>query len=104
MRGDGSTHDSDAYARLSIQSGRTSEARACALVEPFLAEREPWLRRHVARHAAATARIAAAGPVRDGALLRYRGEPHRVCVVAGSPGARPAVDGTTAARATSRDD
>ena len=64
---------------------RTPESRARALVEPFLAERETWLRRHVARHAAAAAGIAAAGPVRDGSLLRYRGEPHRVRVLAGSP-------------------
>ena len=67
---------------------RVSEARARALIEPFLAAREAWLRRHVTRHAAAAARIAAAGPVRDGAWLRYRGEPHRVRVVAGSPGSR----------------
>jgi predicted metal-dependent hydrolase len=67
---------------------RTSEARARALVEPCLSEREAWLRRHVARHAAAAAASAAAGPVRDGALLRYRGEPHRVRVVAGVPGSR----------------
>jgi len=67
---------------------RTSEGRARALVEPFLAEREAWLRRHVARHAAAVAALAAAGPVRDGALVRYWGELHRVRVVAGAPGSR----------------
>ena len=67
---------------------RTSEARARALVEPFLAQRETWLRRHVARQAAASAGIVAAGPVRDGSLLRYRGEPHRVRVVPGSMGSR----------------
>ena len=67
---------------------RTSEGRARALVEPFLAEREAWLRRHVARHAAAAAAHAAAGPVRDGSLLRYRGESHRVRLVAGAPGSR----------------
>ena len=71
-----------------VPGARTPEARARALVEPFLAERETWLRRHVARQAAAAAGIAAAGPVRDGSLLRYRGEPHRVRVVAGSPGSR----------------
>jgi predicted metal-dependent hydrolase len=71
-----------------VPSVRVSEARARALVEPFLAEREAWLRRHVAHHASAAAEIAAAGPIRDGSLLRYRGEPHRVCVVAGSPGSR----------------
>ena len=67
---------------------RTPEGRARALVEPFLAEREGWLRRHLARHAATAAGLAAAGPLRDGSLLRYRGEPHRVRVLAGSPGSR----------------
>ena len=67
---------------------RTSEARARALVEPFLAEREQWLRRHLARQAAAASLVAAAGPVRDGSLLRYLGEPHRVRVAAGPPGSR----------------
>lgn len=67
---------------------RTPEARARSLVEPFLAEREVWLRRHMARQAATAAGRAALGPVRDGALLLYRGEPHRVRVAAGSPGSR----------------
>ncbi len=67
---------------------RTSEPRARALVEPFLARREAWLRGHLARQAAIAQRLGAAGPLRDGSLLRYRGEPHRVRVVAGSPGAR----------------
>ncbi len=67
---------------------RISEARARALVEPFLAGREAWLRRHMAHQAAVAHRLAAAGPVRDGSLLRYRGEPHRVRTVVGSPGSR----------------
>jgi predicted metal-dependent hydrolase len=67
---------------------RTSESRARSLVEPFLAEREAWLRRHLARHAATAAQLAAIGPIRDGSLLRYRGELHRVHVVAGSPNSR----------------
>ncbi len=71
-----------------VPGARISEARARAVVEPFLAQRETWLRRHVARHAAAGALIAAAGPVRDGALLRYLGEPHRVRVVASTQGSR----------------
>ena len=58
-----------------VPGARIAEPRARALVEPFLAQREVWLRRHL-------------GPMRDGALLRYRGEPHRVRVVAGSPGSR----------------
>jgi predicted metal-dependent hydrolase len=71
-----------------VPGARTSEARARALVEPFLAEREQWLRRHLARQAAAAAKVAAAGPVRDGSLLRYLGELHRVRVATGPPGSR----------------
>ena len=67
---------------------RTSEARARALVEPFLAAREPWLRRHLERHAAAAAALAAAGPLRDGSTIRYRGELHRVRVVASARAGR----------------
>ena len=67
---------------------RTAELRARSLVEPFLAEREAWLWRHVARHAAAAAELAAAGPLRDGSFLRYRGERHRIRVVAGAPSSR----------------
>jgi hypothetical protein len=67
---------------------RTGEASARALVEPFLAERETWIRRHLARQEALAARAATIGEARDGALLRYRGQPHRVRVVAGSPGRR----------------
>jgi predicted metal-dependent hydrolase len=67
---------------------RTSETRARALVEPFLAAREAWLHGHLARHAAAAAELAAAGPVRDGSVLRYRGELHRVHVMAGTPTSR----------------
>jgi predicted metal-dependent hydrolase len=71
-----------------VPGARIAEPRARALVEPFLAQREVWLRRHLARQAAVADRLAAVGPMRDGALLRYRGEPHRVRVVAGSPGSR----------------
>ena len=67
---------------------RTSETRARALVEPFLGAREVWLRGHLARHAATAAELAAIGPIHDGSLLRYRGELHRVHVVAGSPSSR----------------
>lgn len=78
------TIDSRRGVIATVPGIRMAEARARALVEPFLAEREAWLRRHLARHAASAARLAAAGPVRDGSVLRYRGEPHRVRVVAGS--------------------
>jgi len=66
----------------------TDEAAARGLAERFLAEREAWLRRHLAGQAAEARRVEAAGPIRDGSLVLYRGEPHRIVVVAGSPGSR----------------
>ncbi|HSW41911.1 MAG TPA: SprT family zinc-dependent metalloprotease [Patescibacteria group bacterium] len=67
---------------------RTREAAARGLVEPFLVEREVWIRRHLTRQAATAERVASAGEVRDGALLRYRGHAHRVRVAAGTSGGR----------------
>ena len=67
---------------------RTGESAARALVEPFLAEREAWIRRHLDRQEAVAQRVAAAGEVRDGSLLRYRGESHRVRVADRPPGRR----------------
>jgi predicted metal-dependent hydrolase len=61
---------------------------ARALVEPFLAGREPWIRRHLARQAAAADRARAGGPPGDGATLLYRGLPNRIRVEAGRPGRR----------------
>ncbi len=67
---------------------RMREAAARGLVEPFLAERESWIRRHLSRQAARAGAAVAAGDLGEGSLLRYRGEPHRVRVVAGTPGSR----------------
>jgi predicted metal-dependent hydrolase len=53
-----------------------------AAVERFLSERERWLRRHLARHARDRARVAARGDLGDGALVPYRGELHRIRVIA----------------------
>lgn len=71
-----------------VPGARTGEAAARALVEPFLAEREAWVRRHLARQQAAVERAGAGGPLADGGTLRYRGTAHRVRVVAGRPGSR----------------
>ena len=67
---------------------RVGESAARSLAEPFLAEREPWIRRHLARQASTAERLAAAGEVRDGGVLLYRGQPHRIRVVAGAPHSR----------------
>jgi predicted metal-dependent hydrolase len=71
-------------------------------VERFLVEREAWLRRHLDRQARERASVSARGPLGDGALVPYRGELHRVRVVAAPGGGRrtsvtrePAADGPT---------
>ncbi len=57
-------------------------------IHSFLAEREGWLRRHLARQAEAVARVAAQGGVEDGAVAIYLGLPHRLRVVPARPGRR----------------
>jgi predicted metal-dependent hydrolase len=68
-----------------------SQAEAERLAQSFLAEREAWLRRHLERQARQQAALAAFGRARDGGLLRYRGEPHRIRVVAGRDRGRTSV-------------
>lgn len=54
----------------------------------FLAEREHWLRRHLARQERDRERLAERGPIGDGARVRFRGELHRLRVVDSPNGAR----------------
>lgn len=53
------------------------------LAESFIAERETWLRRHLDRQSRQREALAALGPLRDGGPFRFRGETHRLRVVAG---------------------
>ena len=53
--------------------------------QEFLAEREPWVRRHLAQQARDRATLAARGGLRDGATIRYRGDLHRLRVVPRDP-------------------
>jgi predicted metal-dependent hydrolase len=57
-------------------------------VRSFLAEREPWLRRHLAVQARDRAELAARGGLRDGATIRFRGDLHRLRLVPARPGLR----------------
>ena len=57
-------------------------------VETFLGEREPWLRRHLARQARDRADLAARGGLADGATLRFRGDLHRLRLEPARAGAR----------------
>jgi predicted metal-dependent hydrolase len=66
---------------------RRGWARPEPHIAAFLAEREPWIRRHLARQAAERAALAARGGLRAGATFRYRGELHRLRIER-VPGAR----------------
>ena len=59
-----------------------------SVVATFLAEREPWLRRHLDRQAATRTRLEERAPLDEGRLVPYRGVPHRVRVVAAPPRTR----------------
>jgi len=68
-----------------------SKSDAERLAAEFVREREEWLRRHLERQARERARVAAMGPLRDGATFRYRGEPHLLRVLKAPPGRRTVV-------------
>ena len=60
------------------------EHRAAA----FLAQREPWLRKHLGQQAEVARRIAARGGARDGGSIPFRGRLHRIRVVPAVSGIR----------------
>ncbi|HEU4919553.1 MAG TPA: SprT family zinc-dependent metalloprotease [Candidatus Limnocylindrales bacterium] len=62
-------------------ASRRGWAHPEARIEQFLREREAWLRRHLERHARERAEIEARGGLRHGAVLRYRGDLHRLIVL-----------------------
>ena len=72
------------HAAIIVVPARAARNRGEAerLAESFIAEREPWLRRHLDRQARQREEIASMGPPRDGGLFRFRGETHRLRVVA----------------------
>jgi predicted metal-dependent hydrolase len=61
------------------------------LIDEFLREREPWIRRHLDRQARERAELLARGGLADGAVIRYRGELHRLRVTAAVSGRRSTV-------------
>lgn len=61
---------------------RRGWARAEERIEAFLRDRERWVLRHMSRLERERAEVAALGPTEDGGRLFYRGEPHRIRVVA----------------------
>ena len=69
-------------------SSRLGRGGADRVVRDFLAEREPWLRRHLDRQAATQARLDDRPTLDDGRLVPYLGVAHRVHVVASQAGIR----------------
>jgi predicted metal-dependent hydrolase len=69
-------------------AGRRGWADPERHVGAFLAEREPWLRRHLAHQARDRAILEARGGLRDGATIRFRGDLHRLRLVPARAGAR----------------
>ena len=69
-------------------SARLGRGGADRVIREFLAEREPWLRRHLDRHAATRAKLDDRPQLDDGRLVPYLGVAHRVRVVAAPAGVR----------------
>ena len=69
-------------------ASRLGRGGADRVVRDFLAEREPWLRRHLDHQAATQARLDARPGLEDGRLVPYLGIAHRVSVAAAPAGIR----------------
>ncbi len=69
-------------------AARLGRGGADAVVRGFLAEREPWIRRHVERQVATQARLDDRPGLDDGRIVPYLGAPHRVRVVVAPRGVR----------------
>ena len=69
-------------------SGRRGWSNPERHIGTFLAERETWLRRHLERQAHDRAELVARGGLTDGATIRFRGDLHRLRLVAARPGLR----------------
>src|SRR5262245_64146477 len=59
-------------------AGRRGWARPEERIDAFLRERQAWVVRHLDRLAKQREAARARGGARDGGLVLYRGEPHRV--------------------------
>ncbi len=69
-------------------AARLGRGGADRVVREFLAEREPWLRRHLERQAATQAQLDDRPTLEDGRLVPYVGAPHRVRVAPVPTGVR----------------
>ena len=81
------THYVDVRAEVPA-SGRRGWSDPERHVGSFLAEREAWLRRHLAKQAREQAALEARGGLRDGAAILFRGDLHRLRIVRAAAGVR----------------
>src|SRR5688572_18734812 len=72
---------------VTVPATRTGRSDGERRAVEFLGQREPWVRRHLARHADVRAELAARGGARDGGSIRLEGRVVPIRVV-------PAVTGT----------
>ena len=73
-------------------AARRGWARPEERVDAFLRERQAWVLRHLDRLAREREAARVRGGARDGGVVPYRGEPHRVRVVRGGRGRRSTVE------------
>jgi predicted metal-dependent hydrolase len=73
---------------VTVPATRRDQAGGERYAAAFLAEREAWIRRHVARQDATTARIRARGGAQDGGIIPFRGHLRDVRVVPAVSGLR----------------
>lgn len=76
---------------LTVPASARDASGAMDVATAFAAEREPWIRRHLASVERARATAAARPPLGDGATILYRGEPHTVRVADAGPRRRSTV-------------
>ncbi len=62
-----------------------------ARIDAFLQDRDAWIRRHLDRRARERAELAARGGLADGAVIRFRGELHRLRIAPITPARRSTV-------------
>ncbi len=70
------------------EAARRGWRRPESQVHAFLTDREPWIRRHLARQAATRDRLEGRAPLDAGRVIPYRGAPHVVRVVLAPPSTR----------------
>ena len=73
---------------VTVPARRAADDDAERIATAFLAEREAWLRRHLAQQAAIAAELQARGGAADGGLIPFRGRLRRIRVVPAVSGIR----------------